>query len=164
MTNPLISIIIRTKPEGQARGFSLSELLATLAIASILLAVGLPPLVDFVKSQSVKSASFDITSMLIFARSEAIKRNTNVEVTPTSGSWENGWSITATIGGTATTLGKQAAFSGLTITTSATSITYGTNGRIQGTTPPSFQVSGSSGTRCVSVSLSGLPNSKIGNC
>jgi type IV fimbrial biogenesis protein FimT len=165
MTNSRISKILRLGTSDRASGFTLIELMVTLAISAILLGVGVPSFVGFIRGQAVKTASFDINSMLIFARSEAIKRNGDVVVTPTSTNWANGWTTTVTTGGTTTTLSKQAAFSsGVTITTTATSVTYGSNGRIQGSTPPSFEINGSSSTRCISVSLSGLPNSKTGSC
>lgn len=162
-TSPLAST--RSYIGTAERGFTLIELIVTLSITAVLLGIGIPSFVSFIRGQAVKTASFDITSMLVFARSEAIKRNTTVLVTPESGDWAKGWTTTTTApDGTTATLAKQAAFSGLTVTTSATSVTYGSNGRVQGTTPPSFEITGSSNTRCVSVSLSGLPNSKTGSC
>lgn len=149
----------------RSKGFTVVELMVTLSITAILLGIGVPSFVSFIRGQAVKTASFDITSMLIFARSEAIKRNTNVVVTPASGNWANGWTSTTTApDGSSLTLSTQAAFSGITISSAATSITYGSNGRVQGSTPPSFEITGSTSTRCVSVSLSGLPNSKTGSC
>lgn len=146
-------------------GFTLVELLVTLSIAAVMMSIGMPSLVDFIKNQAVGTASFDVTSTLVMARSEAIKRNTNVVVTPTTSNWKDGWAVTVTSGGTTTTLGRQAAYSSaVAITSSVTSVTYGGNGRVQGTTVPTFAISGSSRARCVSVSLSGLPNSKTGAC
>jgi type IV fimbrial biogenesis protein FimT len=166
MKSPRILTFSDARPPARMRGVTLIELIVTLAISAVLLGIGVPSFVSFIRNQAVKTASFDITSMLIFARSEAIKRNADVVITPTSGNWAYGWAVTTTSGGATTTLSAQSAFSGLTITASIASLSYGSNGRVQGTTQPSFQISGngSTDTRCVSVSLSGLPNSKTGSC
>ncbi len=145
-------------------GFTLTELLVTLTISAILLGIGVPSFVSFIGGQAATTASHDVTSMLILARSEAIKRNTDVVATPVSGDWKNGWTVDVTSGGTTTTISKQAAYKGLTITSSATSVTYGSNGRVQGSTVPTFEIAGNSRTRCVKVTLSGLPNGTTGSC
>jgi type IV fimbrial biogenesis protein FimT len=148
------------------RGFTLVELMVSVAIALVLLGVGVPSLSSFLRHQGIATASFDVTSMLILARSEAIKRNTDVVVTPISSDWKNGWTVDVTANSVTTTLGRQAAYTGLAIASSVASVTYGSNGRIQGTTIPTFAITGTgtSHSRCVSVSLSGLPNSKTGAC
>lgn len=145
-------------------GFTLIELMVTIAIAAILLGIGAPSFSEFIKNQAVRTASSDITTMLIFARSEANKRNTNITVTPASGGWQNGWTVTVSSGGSTTTLGSQAAFAGLTITGPSTDLTYGSDGHLVDTSAPSFQISGSTSTRCINVSLSGMPTSKTGSC
>ena len=109
-------------------------------------------------------------AMLTLARSEAIKRNTSVDATPTSGNWLNGWTVS--VGGT--TLSQQNALRGLTVScksggttvTPCPTITYNNNGRTSATT--SIEISStstdSSGTRCISTSLSGIPSSKKASC
>ncbi|HJV85913.1 MAG TPA: GspH/FimT family pseudopilin [Noviherbaspirillum sp.] len=153
-----------TERSKRSGGFTLTELLVTMTISAILLGIGIPSFTSFIGSQGATTASHDVTSMLTLARSEAIKRNTNVVATPVSGDWKNGWTVDVTAGGTTTTLNKQAAYKGLAITSSVTSVTYGSNGRIQGSTVPTFEITGNSHTRCVKVTLSGLPNSKTGSC
>lgn len=148
----------------RVRGFTLIELMVTIAISAILLGLAVPSFSSFIKSQAVRTSSSDLNAALIFARSEAIKRNSNVTLTPASGGWQNGWSITVTSAASTTTLGSQAAFSGLTISGPTSGLTYGSDGRLAGTAMPSFEISGSASTRCVSVNLSGLPMSKTGSC
>lgn len=145
-------------------GFTLVELLVTLAISAIVLGIGVPSFVTFIANNSVRSSAADLHSMLTFARSEAIKRNADVVLTPTARAWKNGFTITTTVGGSTSTLAKQAAFSGIDITSATSTVTYRSDGRIQGGAPPSFEITGSSSTRCVSVSLSGLPKAKTGSC
>ena len=148
----------------RARGFTLVEMMVTVGIAVILLGIAAPSFSSYIRNQRVKAAAIDIHMALTLARSEAIKRNNNVTLTPATGGWINGWTISATAGGTTTTIGRQGAYTGLAFSSSATAVTYSADGRITGTAAPSFQVSSADSVRCVSVSLSGLPNSKSGSC
>ena len=78
----------------RARGFTLPELLAGVAIMAILAAVAAPSMSEMVASQRVKSASGDVFTDLLRTRSEAIKRNRTVTLAPkTAGSWAGGWTI-----------------------------------------------------------------------
>jgi len=144
-------------------GFTLIELLVTVSIAAILLAVAIPSFRDFVSGQRIKTASYDIGYTLTYARSEAIKRNNDVTITPATGGWQNGWTVTV---GT-TTLSQHEAFPGLTVAGPTNNLTYSSNGRLNAAVN-SFGISGSANAnvspRCVSINLSGLPNSKAGSC
>jgi len=89
------------------KGFSLLELLVVLAIAGILLAIGLPGLRELVANGARREASSGLYIALNRARSEAISRNATVTVcprdlaasTPTcagTADWMNGWLVYAT--------------------------------------------------------------------
>lgn len=152
-----------------SRGFTLPELLIVVTVMGVLLAAGVPQFVEFIRNQRVKSASFDLFSSLVVARSEAITRNTSVTITPASTTnWANGWTITyvdATSGSTVT-LRDQAAFPNITIT-GPTTVVYRGSGRLTNTTTPQFQLSATGSTvttRCINVDLSGRPVSKAAAC
>ena len=59
-------------------GFTLLELMVVLAIAGILMAVGIPAMRDFIRNGRITSAANDVMAALHFARSEAIKRRLDV--------------------------------------------------------------------------------------
>lgn len=141
------------------RGFSLIELMVTLSIAVIMLGIGIPSFKNFTASQKVKAASQDLMSTLSLARSEAVKRNTDVTVAPdTAGVWTGGWTVKT---GT-TTLLQQQALTGVTITTAAATIVFKPTGRPNASS--TFDVAGSSAARCVKVDLTGIPSTQTLPC
>jgi type IV fimbrial biogenesis protein FimT len=145
-----------------ARGFTLIELMVVVAIAAVLLAIGVPSFKSFIEGQRVKTAASDFATAAVFARSEAIKRNAEVGVVAATTGWKDGWSITAG----AVTLGSQSAFPGVLMTSAVTQVVYLGNGRLKDQTLTNLQVSGSDGSpvRCVSFDLSGLPKTRLGDC
>jgi type IV fimbrial biogenesis protein FimT len=148
----------------QSRGFTLIELMVTLSIAAILLGVGVPGFRSLILDQRGKTASYDVGASLMFTRSEAIKRNAAVVITPNSSSdWATGWNVTS---GT-TTLSSQAGYpTGVSVSGPA-SLTFGGDGRLTGSTAPKFTITSGTNIRCVNVDLSGLPKTKTitsGNC
>jgi len=85
----------------RAGGFTLIELAAVMAVAAVLVGVGVPPLTEMVRSIRLSSASNDLLAGLHMARSEALKRNGRGVVCKSSdgvscastGGWEQGWMV-----------------------------------------------------------------------
>jgi type IV fimbrial biogenesis protein FimT len=142
-----------------ALGFTLIELMVTIAVASILLAVGIPSFNTFVSSQRLRTATYDLSSMLLLARSEAIKRNGEVAVKSETAGWASGFTVQASD----VVLKRQSAFGDISISNTATTVTYTNTGRLKnGVT--SFQIEKGLDKRCVRVDPSGMPASKMGVC
>jgi type IV fimbrial biogenesis protein FimT len=148
-----------------APGFTIIELMVVIAIMGVLTMAALPSFTQFVKNQRVKSASFDVFSTLVAARSEAITRNATVTVTPSSGTtnWaSSGWQVKL---GT-TVLRTQETVPNITIT-GPTSISYNGSGRITGTASPTIELTAAGTsivTRCITIDLSGRPVTKASTC
>ncbi len=81
------------------RGFTLVELMITLAVGALLLAVGVPETVSFLMSNRLTTQTNDILVKASLARSEAMKRSSPVVVCTSSDGatcsdsldWEGGW-------------------------------------------------------------------------
>jgi len=143
----------------------MTELLMVVAVVGILASLAAPSFSELIKSQRIKSMATDINSSLSRARSEAVKRNKNVTISPTTaGSWQSGWQI-ADPDNAGSNIETHGAFAGLTAT-GPDSVTYRSSGRIQGTDAPAFNISaaGTTAQRCVSVDLSGRPYMKAAAC
>ncbi len=79
-------------------GFSLHELIITVAIAGILVGIALPNFTSLVSDSRLTTISNDLVASLNLARSEAIKRGIEVAVRrkgANSGQWEFGWDVFA---------------------------------------------------------------------
>lgn len=149
------------------KGFTIIELMVTVTIFAVLIAAALPAYNDFVRNQRVKTASFDLFSSLVQARSEALTRNTTITVTPISPpNWASGWTVKA---GT-TVLRTQAAIANITMAGSpdpVTSISFNGSGRVTTALNRGIQISAtgtSITTRCIKLDLSGRPLTKAEAC
>ena len=89
----------RMHPMKRQTGFTLLELLIVIAIAGVLVAVGVPGLRTMVENNRLTSQINQFSSSLALARSEAVKVNDHVAICPsTNGSscsadvdWNVGW-------------------------------------------------------------------------
>lgn len=75
--------------------FTLVELMVALAIASILLGIGVPFTRDLVQAQKITAAANDFFASMHLARAEAMRRGTRVDMVPLDGAgdWAKGWVI-----------------------------------------------------------------------
>ena len=77
-------------------GFSLTELLAIIAIVGILASIAIPFFSETIQNSRVKELSTNFSFALYLAQSEAVKRGVQVSVEPKQSSgteWQNGWNI-----------------------------------------------------------------------
>lgn len=146
-------------------GFTLIEMMVAVAILAALSAIAAPSFNQMVASQRLKSASSDLFSALMRTRSEAIKRNTEVTLTPaTTSLWQSGW-IIPNPADSGNRLDVHGPLAGLAVT-GPDSVVFLANGRVKGTAAPSFQLSvaGAPQPRCINVDLSGRPYQKPNAC
>ncbi|UOD29772.1 GspH/FimT family pseudopilin [Massilia violaceinigra] len=91
----------------RAHGFTLPELLITLAVLAIATAVGLPLMKDFVDDSAVSAQAEQLLASVNYTRSEAVKRNSRVSMCRSAdgkvcsaladgvvnGDWHAGWLV-----------------------------------------------------------------------
>ena len=84
-------------------GFTLLELLVTLAVAAVLVAIAVPSYRDMVERNAMAASTNDLVGSLNYARSEAVTRGRETYVCPTQdkqtctgqGRWTEGWIVYA---------------------------------------------------------------------
>ena len=74
--------------------FSLIELLITLTVLSIVLAIGVPSVIGWVRAMEVRSSAESLRSALQRARAEAVARNTRVRISLSDTTGNPGWNVT----------------------------------------------------------------------
>jgi type IV fimbrial biogenesis protein FimT len=77
-------------------GFTLTEMIITLAVAAVLMTVGIPNLRTFLLQQNIEARTNDVITALNHARGQAISRANNAGVTiaaydPSTKNWSSGW-------------------------------------------------------------------------
>ena len=148
------------RPQG---GFTLIELLVVMTVSAIMLGLAVPSFKNFIAGQRVKAAASELTTTLLLSRSEAVKRNLTVNITPTGGNWASGWTAVDTAT-TPTTFVTQNAFNGVTIAGPA-SVAYQGNGRIGASSQFTVTSTSIASTqRCVKIDLTGIPSTSSGAC
>ena len=163
----------------RSNGYTLLELMITIAIVGILVAVGIPSFRVFSANAERREASSSLYSAFQRARSEALARNTDVAVCPqatssadpscasSGGSYLNGWvvhpvSVAAPTGDNIYQAHGPLNAAVLDVTgTPATQLSFGANGRASATLHVTLKVktpaaAGDVGNdRCLTVELSG---------
>ncbi len=82
-------------------GFTLIELMITVAIASVLLVIGIPNFTEFVANNRIVSTTNELAAHLNITRAQAIGRNTAVSICASadgascgvSTRWDTGWIV-----------------------------------------------------------------------
>lgn len=82
-------------------GFTLLELMIVVAIAGIVMAIGVPSFQSITTTNRIAANTNELITALNLARSEAVKRGTDVSVCKsadgstctTSGDWDQGWIV-----------------------------------------------------------------------
>lgn len=153
----------------RSRGFTSTELLTVVTIVGTLSILALPNLGTVVQNNRLRSAGTDLMSSVLLARSEAIKRNGQVQILPSSGTdWTSGWQVQVVSTGTQldkkNNIGAQ-----VRVTGAPTAIVYDHSGRLAtpGTSQVQFQDPENrtyAQSRCLAIDSSGLPRLTLGSC
>ncbi|MDH1009944.1 GspH/FimT family pseudopilin [Pseudomonas nicosulfuronedens] len=155
-------------------GFTLLELMVSLAVLAILVGIAVPSLSEATLASKLKASANDLVAGVAMGRSEAIKRNAVTSLCVSSdgascgsGGWEQGWIV---ISGSTVIQKHPAAPTGFKVTSSVAKIDFQPSG--VGNTQASVTVCRSAPTagaqeRVVNVSATGrayVSKTATGSC
>lgn len=152
-----------------ARGFTLVELVVTIAVLAISLSIAIPSFQNAILNSKLGSSADSLAASARLAHSEAIKRNAAVTLCVSSngtscatGGWEQGWIVLA---GTTVIQRQQAATSGFKITESGGLVSLNFPSSGVGVTSATLKVCRATPTvgdreRVVTISATGRPTIK----
>lgn len=146
-------------PRPCPRGFTITELLVTLAAAAILTTIAAPAFNGMIATQRARTYASALYATLSKARSAAITLNGNVTLQPKPGGWQVGWQILDPNGNP---LDDYTAATGINVPGGPAQVIYTPSGRLAaGGAAPMFQINTTSGAQvnnqCVSINVSGRP-------
>lgn len=158
----------------RVNGFTMLELMVSLAVATILITIAIPSFMHMLATNQRQTIVTDVIRAMTYARSEAITRNVPIKVcaganatdcsNPATEAWQNGWIIYSNSAGTV--VHKHGALPGnFTLTLSGftdQTITYLPNGRAKNSgslilcPPEQADIHGSK----ITISFAGQPYAK----
>ncbi len=168
---------IRSPLISHTRGFSLVELLITIIIAGVLVTVAGPGFMSLIEGTAASTVVSDLHSSLVYARSEAIKREADVALVNLSSGWNDGWEVFIDVNNNGSKDGGEQVLLTYNVSNPNVSITAaagassGMRYRPSGRASADFDIDGdfftiaaSDTTRYVCFSLTGRPHVKEDPC
>lgn len=164
------------------RGFTLVELMVTVAVLGVLLAIAAPSFSDMMRNNRSQVAANELVSALNTARADAVKRGARVSLCPSADgstcsgtSWQTGWIVFVDTAGSdaaasptiGTRLSRRTAMpGGATATGTASFIRFSGLGFAPKSATITVQVTGCTGpnARTISFSASGRISVQKVNC
>jgi type IV fimbrial biogenesis protein FimT len=151
-------------PAGKSEGgFSLIELMIGVLLVAILMGIGVPSFRSMIEDQRLRAVTTDLRLALNMTRSEAVKRNRTVVLSPGADGWGGGWTIANPVDPNDPDILNQIHADGLTITGPAT-VSFNAMGR---STATEFDIeidSASGAAMCLQMRLDGGATALKGIC
>ena len=129
------------------RGFTVAEMLIAVVIFGVLAAIAVPQFISFRPTSRLNGAARQVYSELMWARSKAVSENSAYVVTfPTNQTMQISGSTTKTVS-------IQTEYSDVTLTSSASTITFSSRGTAD--VAPTITLTNSGGSKTVTVRITG---------
>ena len=129
------------------RGFSITEILLAIVVFGILAGIAVPQFIAFRPKNRLNGAARQVYSELMWARSKAVNDNTSYVVTfPTNQTMQIAGSTTKTVS-------IQTEYSDVTLSSSATTITFSSRGTSD--VAPTITLTNAGGSKSVTIRITG---------
>jgi type IV fimbrial biogenesis protein FimT len=139
------------------RGFTIIELMITLAVAAILTMLAMPSFKHLMISTNLSGVNNDLTGAMQFARTEAVSRQTAIAVAASAGNWQNGWTVQIAPAGTVLRTYAAVAPQYVVNGNAVTKVTFQPQGSLA---PPSGSTAAVAAT-CITISSAGFGSSRF---
>lgn len=166
------------------RGFTLIEMMIVVALMGVVMSFAVPSVRSLIDTQKMKTATFDLVTTVMVARSEAVKfgdtQGVSISIVPQGGDYNNGWCVVFTSASACSVSAPGADVMRVNAPTAKVTysvfscgatpcvITFGKSGRLSGGSSIKLQVANDDGnselTRCVTVDTAGNAQVKVGAC
>ncbi|WP_232802412.1 GspH/FimT family pseudopilin [Alloalcanivorax mobilis] len=83
----------RTPVAAPSHGFTIIELMVTVAVAGVLLAIAVPSFRTLTANNALRSTASDLVTALHTARAQAVNLRAEVRLSASGGDWSDGWLI-----------------------------------------------------------------------
>lgn len=158
---------VKSQSRKSSQGFTLVELLVTVAVIGILAVVATPSMTALVGAYRVSSTASELTAAMQIARSEAVRRNARVRVCGNAACTSTDYSQAVVVHGAPTAqdpavIRAVAAGSGVTVTGPANGIVFRPSGVIDAV--QCLPASNSYAQYAVRVTLGGAVSNEKGGC
>lgn len=155
------------KQPASRAGFTLVELLVTVAVIGILAVVAVPSMTAVINANRVATAAGELTATMQIARSEAVRRNARVSVCGNAACTSTDWSEVVVVHSNPTAadpavIRSTAAPDGVTATGPAAGVEFRPSGVIDGEV--CVPLGNSYSQQSVTVMLSGVANHSKDTC
>lgn len=150
-----------------APGFTLVELMVTVAVLGILAVIAAPSMITMINNGRIVGQTEEMVALLQLARAEAVRRNTRVSVCGNAACTSTNWAEAVVVhpDGTAddpAVIRSVTAPSGVAVTGPAAGVVFRPSGLISAAQNVNITMSGQQ--RCVTVAVSGIATVAKGAC
>ena len=155
-------------------GFTLIELMVTIALLSILLTLGVPSFHSLIRNMSLTTQANQFVASVQLARSEAVRRNRSVLLSAQAGNtalhWERGWQVWSDNNGNGSLdagelIRQFGSLGGNALTSDTAMLRFTSNGFLDGRTPQghlfSLTPSSCAGVSGRSISINGTGHPSV---